>query len=76
MFDLTLVQLIRIHKKINKVVRRRKKSEIPSIPKLKFKFRIGIHKNFVTNWNEPVNLLKKNHKIMKKYTKLPKHLVQ
>lgn len=62
MFNLTLVQLIKIHKKINKVLKRRKKSEIPSTPKLKFIFKIGIHKIFVTNWNEPIDLLKKTHK--------------
>jgi len=61
-FALMLVQLIRIHKKINKVVRRTKKSEIPSIPRLKFKFKSGIHKNLVTNWKEPVDLLKNTHK--------------
>lgn len=57
-----LVQLIRMHKKINRVVKRMKKSEIPSIPKLKFKFKNGIHNDFVTNWKEPIDLLKKNHK--------------
>mgnify|MGYP000980833543 CR=1 FL=1 len=40
-FVSTLVQLISIHKKINNVVKRIKKSEIPSIPKLKFKFKKG-----------------------------------
>ena len=39
-----------------------KKSEIPSIPKLKFKFRKGIHNILVTNWKEPIDLLKKNHR--------------
>ena len=48
-FALMLVQLIRIHKKINKVVRRTKKSEIPSIPIIKFKLNEGINKNFITN---------------------------
>jgi len=48
-FILTLVQLISMHKKINKVVRRMKKIEIPSIPKLKFKFKKGIHSNLLTN---------------------------
>lgn len=61
-FFLTLVQLIKIHKKINKVVRRMKNNEIPSTPKVKFKFRKGIHNNLVTNWNEPIDLLKKTHK--------------
>ena len=39
-----------------------KKSEIPSIPKLKFKFTKGIHNNLLTNWKEPIELLKKNHR--------------
>ena len=39
-----------------------KKSEIPSIPKVKFKFEKGIHNNLLTNWKEPVDLLKKTHK--------------
>jgi len=39
-----------------------KKSETPSIPKLKFKFKKGIHNNLLTNWKEPIDLLKKNHK--------------
>ena len=49
MFVLTLVQLINIHKKINRVVKRIKKSETPSIPKLKFKFEKGIHNSLLTN---------------------------
>lgn len=44
------------------MVKRIKKSEIPSIPRLKFKFRKGIHNNLLTNWKEPIDLLKKNHK--------------
>jgi len=39
-----------------------KKSEIPSIPILKFKFKKGIHNNLLTNWKEPIDLLKKTHK--------------
>ena len=62
MFVLTLVQLISIHKKINKVVKRMKKSEIPSIPKLKLKFKKGIHSSLLTNWKELIDLLKKTHK--------------
>jgi len=61
-FVLMLVQLIKIHKKINRVVKSTKKSEIPSIPKLKFKFKNGIHDDLVTNWKEPIDLLKKTHK--------------
>ena len=61
-FVSTLVQLISIHKKINNVVKRIKKSEIPSIPKLKFKFKKGIHQNLLTNWKEPIDLLKKIHR--------------
>ena len=49
MFVLTLVQLINIHKKINNVVKRMKKSDMPSIPRLKFKFKKGIHNNLLTN---------------------------
>ena len=62
MFFLTLVQLINIHRKINKVVKRMKKSDIPSIPTLKLKFRKGIHSNLLTNWKDPIDLLKKTHK--------------
>lgn len=62
MFVLTLVQLINMHKKINKVVKRMKKSEMPSIPKLKFKFKKGTHNSLLTNWKEPTDLLKKTHK--------------
>ena len=47
-FFVTLVQLINIHKKISKVVKRIKKSEIPSTPTLKFKFKKGIHNNLLT----------------------------
>ena len=39
-----------------------KNSEMPSIPKLRFKFKKGIHNILVTNWKEPIDLLKKNHK--------------
>jgi hypothetical protein len=39
-----------------------KKSEIPSTPKLKFKFKKGIHNNLLTNWKELIDLLKKTHK--------------
>ena len=49
MFVLTLVQLINMHKKINKVVKRMKKSEMPSIPKLKLKFNKGTHNSLLTN---------------------------
>ena len=48
-FFLTLVQLIKIHKKINKVVRRIKNNEIPSTPRVKFRFKKGIHNSLVTN---------------------------
>ena len=39
-----------------------KKREMPSIPKLKFRFKKGIHNNLLTNWNVPIDLLKKTHK--------------
>ena len=51
-----------MHKKISKVVKRIKKSEMPSIPKVKFKFKKGIHNIWLTNWKEPIDLLKKTHK--------------
>jgi len=35
---------------------------MPSIPKLKFKFKKGIHNSLLTNWKEPIDLLKKNHR--------------
>jgi hypothetical protein len=53
-----LFQLIKIQRGINSVVKRRKKKEIPSIPKVIFKFNTGIHKSFVTNWKVPIDLLK------------------
>ena len=59
----TLFQLTKRHSGINKVVSRTKKSEIPSIPNTKFKFKVGIHKNLLTNWNVPIDLLKKTHRI-------------
>ena len=49
MFALTLLQLINIHRKINNVVKRMKKSEMPSIPKLKLKFKKGIQNDLLTN---------------------------
>lgn len=49
MFILTLVQLIKIHKKINKVDNRMKNKEIPSIPIVKLKFKKGIQANLLTN---------------------------
>ena len=39
-----------------------KKSEIPSTPRVKFKFKKGIHNNLLTNWKELMDLLKKTHK--------------
>lgn len=39
-----------------------KNNEIPSIPKLKLRFKKGIHNNLLTNWKEPTDLLKKTHK--------------
>ena len=59
---LTLFQLTKIHKKINSVVSNIKNNEIPSIPKLKLRFKKGIHNNRLTNWKEPIDLLKKTHK--------------
>jgi len=61
-FALTLLQLINMHKKINNVVKRMKKSEMPSIPRLKLKFKKGIQNDLLTNWNVPIDLLKKTHK--------------
>ena len=37
--------------------------EIPSIPNVKFKFKIGTQKNLTTNWKAPLDRLKKNHNI-------------
>ena len=51
------------HNAINNVVKIKKKKEIPSIPKVKFKFNTLTHKILVTNWNDvPLALLKKIHK--------------
>ena len=40
-----------------------KNKEIPSTPIGKLMFKIGIQKNFSTNWNVPIDLLKKTHKV-------------
>ena len=48
-FSLTLFQLVSIQSGINKVVNSKKNIEIPSTPKVKFKFKIGNQKNFTTN---------------------------
>ena len=58
-----LLQLESKHKNINKVVSKTKNKEIPSIPKVKLILRLGTHNIFVTNWNSPVDLSKKTHKI-------------
>ena len=60
-----------MHKKINKVVKSMKKSEMPSTPKLKFRFKKGIHNNLLANWKDPADLLKKTHK--NKETEYKKH---
>ena len=54
-FLLTLFQLVNRHKGINKVVKKTKNKDIPSIPKTRFKFKLGSQKNFTTNWKEPVD---------------------
>jgi len=33
-----------------------------STPRLKLKFKKGIHNSLLTNWKEPTDLLKKTHK--------------
>lgn len=45
----TLFQLASIHKGTNNVVNNKKNNEIPSIPRVKFKLKLGSHKIFVTN---------------------------
>ena len=35
---------------------------MPSTPRLKLKFKKGIHNSLLTNWKEPTDLLKKTHK--------------
>ena len=42
-------QLAKIHNGINNVVKMTKNNEIPSIPKLKLKFKKGIHNSLLTN---------------------------
>lgn len=59
---LTLFQLVNKHNGINKVVKRTKNKEIPSIPNVKFKFKLDNQKNFTTNWNELLDFWKKPHK--------------
>ena len=56
---LTLFQLVNKHNGINKVVKIKKKIEIPSIAKVKFKFQIGSQENLVKNCKEHTDLLKK-----------------
>ena len=51
-------QLTKRHNAINNVVKIKKKNEIPSIPKVKFKLSTLIHKILVTNWNVPRALQK------------------
>jgi len=48
-FTLTLFQLVNKHTGINKVVNKIKNKEIPSTPIVKFKFKLGNQKNFITN---------------------------
>lgn len=55
-----LFQLVIKHNGINIVVSNKKKIEIPSTPKIKCKFNSGNQLNFVTNWKDPKDLLKKN----------------
>ena len=57
-----LFQLIRIHIGINKVVNNKKNIEIPSIPKVRFKFKFGNQKILVTNWKLAKDFWKKIHK--------------
>jgi len=57
-----LFQLVNKHKKINNVVKITKNKEIPSIPTVKFKFKLGNHRIFSTNWKFPVDLSNKTHK--------------
>ena len=52
-----LFQLIKIHKGISNVVSNKKNNEIPSIPKVMFKFSTGTHKIFVINWKLPTDFL-------------------
>jgi len=44
---------------------------MPSTPKLKFRFKKGIHNNLLTSWKDPTDLLKKTHK--NKETEYKKH---
>ena len=48
-FTLTLFQLVNKHNGINKVVNKIKNKDIPSTPIVKFKFKLGNQKNFITN---------------------------
>ena len=57
------VQLDNKHKNISNVVSITKNNEIPSIPKVKFILRLGIHINLVTNCISPVDLSNKIHNI-------------
>lgn len=47
---------------ISKVVNSKKNNEIPSTPKVTFRFNTGIQKIVLTNWNVPTDFLNPPHK--------------
>ena len=55
-------QLARMHNGIRRVVNKIKNKEIPSIPRVKFKFNSGTQQISSTNWKLEVDLSKKTHK--------------
>ena len=62
-FEYMLVQLANKHNGIKSVDRRTKKIEIPSRPKVKFRFRLGNQKRLQLNCIFPVELLKAPNRI-------------
>ena len=69
-----LFQLVSKHRNISRVVKIMKKTEIPSIPTVKFKFKFGSHISFSTNWKFPVDLSNTIHRTREvTNVKLEKH---
>lgn len=52
----TLFQLVKRHNGISKVVSIIKNKEIPSIPTVKFRFKLDNQQKVLTNWKEAVDL--------------------
>ena len=60
------LQLTTKHKGINNAVRIKKNIDIPSIPKLKLKFKYLLHVILVRYWKCPIDLLKLTQRYIEK----------